>query len=233
MTDHVRGKVIVLTGTSSGIGRATALLLGSRGAKLMLGARRGDRLAALCEEIVRMGGDAAFHVTDVRREDDVRALAAAAIKRFGRIDVLINNAADTRLGALIDARISDWSGQIDTNIKGPLYGIAAVLPAMVEQGFGHIINVASTLSFSVLKTSAIYSATKYALRAISEGIRIEAGPPVRSTLIVPGAVATEVKTTVPYHLSTETMARAILYAIDRPDDVDVNELVVRPIEQPN
>lgn len=233
MTDHIRGKAIVLTGASSGIGRATALLLAGRGARLMLGARRGDRLAELCDEIGRSGGDAGFHVTDMRREAEVKALVRAAADRFGRVDVLINNAADTKLGWLADARTADWSDQIDVNIKGPLYAIAAVLPGMVAQGFGHVVNVASTLSFSVLKTSSVYSATKYALRAISEGVRIEAGPPVRSTLIVPGAVATEVKTTVPYHLSAETMARAIVYAIDQPDDVDVNELVVRPIEQPN
>ena len=233
MADHVSDKVVVITGASSGIGRATALLLASRGARLMLGARRGERLRFLCREIAETVGEADFRVTDVRRQPDVAALIAAAIERYGRIDVLINNAADTRLGPLIDGRTDDWSDQIDTNLKGPLYGIAAALPHMIQQGSGHLITVASTLAFAVMKTSAVYSATKFALRAISEGVRVEAGPPVRSTLILPGAVATEVKTTVPYHLPAGAIARAILYAIDQPNDVDVNELVVRPIDQPH
>jgi NADP-dependent 3-hydroxy acid dehydrogenase YdfG len=198
MPDLIRGKVIVITGASSGIGEATARLLASHGAKLALGARRLARLATLQSEIKAANGDVLIKQTDVTVKADVEALIAAAVDVFGRIAVLVNNAADTKLAKLADAETDVWDSQIDTNIKGPLYGIAAALPRMLAQNAGHIINIASTLATSVIPASAIYSATKFALRAISEGIRIEAGPTVRSTIIFAGATETEVRTTVRY-----------------------------------
>ncbi len=234
MRDLTEGKVIVVTGASSGIGRETARLLAGRGAKLVLGARRADRLESLATEIRAAGGEAAFAVTDIARPADVEALIACAVENFGRIDVLVNNAADTRLFRLADAQTDAWSAQIDTNIKGVLYAIAAALPRMLAQGSGHIVNVASVLANSVMRTTAVYSATKYALRAISEGVRIEGAPNIRSTIIYAGATVTEVVTTVSYkRLDARAIAESIAYAIAQPADVGVNEITVRPVEQPN
>jgi NADP-dependent 3-hydroxy acid dehydrogenase YdfG len=234
MSDLIQGKVIVITGASSGIGEAAARLLASRGAKVVLGARRLARLENLAEEIMAAGGEVLIKETNVAVKADVDALIAAACDIFGGIDVLVNNAADTRLAKLADADTNLWDSQIDTNIKGPLYGIAAALPRMLAQGGGHIINIASTLAISVIPTSAVYSATKFALRGISEGIRIEAGPSVRSTIIFVGATETEVKTTVKYkRLSPVSIAEGIAYAIAQPTGVGVNELTIRSVEQPN
>jgi NADP-dependent 3-hydroxy acid dehydrogenase YdfG len=234
MSDLIQGKVIVITGASSGIGEAAARLLASRGGKVVLGARRLARLENLAEEITAAGGEVLIKETNVAVKADVDALIAAACDNFGRIDVLVNNAADTRLAKLADADTNLWDSQIDTNIKGPLYGIAAALPRMLAQGGGHIINIASTLAISVIPTSAVYSATKFALRGISEGIRIEAGPSVRSTIIFVGATETEVKTMVKYkRLSPVSIAEGIAYAIAQPTGVGVNELTIRSVEQPN
>jgi len=234
MSDLIQGKVIVITGASSGIGEAAARLLASRGAKVVLGARRLARLENLAEEITAAGGEVLIKATNVAVKADVDALIAAACDIFGRIDVLVNNAADTRLAKLGDADTNLWDSQIDTNIKGPLYGIAAALPRMLAQGEGHIINIASTLAISVIPTSAVYSATKFALRGISEGIRIECGPSVRSTIIFVGATETEVRTTVKYkRLSPVSIAEGIAYAIAQPIGVGVNELTIRSVEQPN
>jgi NADP-dependent 3-hydroxy acid dehydrogenase YdfG len=234
MSDLIRGKVIVITGASSGIGEAAARLLASQGAKVVLGARRLARLETLAGEIKAAGGDVLIKETNVAVKADVEALIAAACEAFGRIDVLVNNAADTRLAKLADAETELWDSQIDTNIKGPLYGIAAALPRMIAQGEGHIINIASTLATSVIPTSGVYSATKFALRGISEGIRIESGPSVRSTIIFVGATVTEVKTTVKYkRLSPVSIAEGIAYAIAQPEGVGVNELTIRSVEQPN
>jgi len=234
MSDLVRDKIVVITGASSGIGAATARRLALRGAKVVLGARRQGRLEELAAEIRMAGGQVVIKTTDVARHADVEALIGAAVDAFGRIDVLVNNAADTRLFRLADAQVEAWSTQIDVNIKGVLHGIAAALPKMLLQGSGHIINVASTLSTTVLPTSSVYSATKFALRAISEGVRIETAGKIRSTIIHPGATATEVVTTVAYkRLSADAIASGIEYAIAQPDDVGVNEITIRPVEQPN
>jgi NADP-dependent 3-hydroxy acid dehydrogenase YdfG len=231
MNGFIAGKIVVVTGASSGIGRATALHLAAAGAKLAVGARREERLIELCAEIRAMGGDAAYAVTDVSRRADVFGLVQRAIDVFGRIDVLVNNAADTKFSALADGDTDSWDRQIDTNIKGPLYGVAAVAPHMLRQGSGHIVNIASILSFKALPRGVVYATTKAALRMISEGVRIELGPPIRSTIIYPGAVRTEVSTTVKFHLPPDAIARAVAYAIDQPDSVDINEVTVRPIQQ--
>jgi NADP-dependent 3-hydroxy acid dehydrogenase YdfG len=234
MQERIRGKVIVVTGASSGIGAETARLLAGHGAKVVLGARRLARLEDLAADIAANGGQAAFMPTDIACRADVEALIACAVDRFGRIDVLVNNAADTRLFGLADAQADEWSAQIDTNIKGVLYGIAAALPRMLAQQSGHIVNVASVLATTVMPTTAVYSATKYALRAISEGVRIEGAPNIRSTIIYAGATVTEVVTTVSYkRLAAGAIAESIAYAIAQPADVGVNEITVRPVEQPN
>jgi NADP-dependent 3-hydroxy acid dehydrogenase YdfG len=223
--------VVVITGASSGIGHATALHLAEAGARLVLGARRENRLVELCARIHAIGGEAAYAVTDVRRRADLFRLVQQAIETFGRVDVLVNNAADTTMSLLAEGDTDSWDRQIDTNLKGPLYGIAAVAPHMLRQHSGQIINIASTLAFKAFPRGAVYSTCKAALRMLSEGVRQELGPPIRSTVIYPGAVRTEVKTTVNFHLPPDAIARAVAYAIGQPDDVDVNEVTVRPIEQ--
>jgi NADP-dependent 3-hydroxy acid dehydrogenase YdfG len=234
MYDFIRGKVVVITGASSGIGAETARVLAGWGAKLVLGARRLPPLEQVAAQIRESGGEVVALETDVARKASVTALIDRACNSFGRIDVLVNNAADTRLAKLADGETDDWDRQIDTNIKGPLYGIAAALPRMLAQGDGHIVNIASILALNVIPSSAVYSATKFALRGIAEGLRIEAGPAVRSTIIYVGATETGIKTTVKYQrLRPVSIADSIAYAIAQPPSVGVNEITIRPVEQPN
>lgn len=234
MSDFIGGKVVVITGASSGIGAATARLLAARGARVVIGARRLPPLQRVADEIKAAGGHVLARETDVANKTSVTALIDVACEAYGRIDVLVNNAANTRLAMLTDGETDDWDAQIDTNIKGPLYGIAAALPRMIAQGDGHIINIASVLALNVIPRGAVYSATKFALRAISEGIRIEAGPHVRSTIIYVGATDTGIVTTVKYkRLVPVSIAESIVYAISQPNNVGVNEITIRPVEQPN
>ena len=184
--------IVVITGASSGIGRATALLLASRCAKLVLGARREQELAKVAGEIEAAGGSVAYRVTDVTRREDLQALVEFACQRFGRIDVLINNAGIGPISRFDALKVDDWDAMIDVNIKGVLYGIAAALPHMQRQKSGHIINVSSVAGHKVRPGGAVYSATKHAVRALSEGLRQEVKPyNIRTTVISPGAVATE------------------------------------------
>lgn len=238
----IDGKVVALTGASSGIGEATALLLAERGAKVVLGARGSDRLKALADRIARAGGDAAYARTDVRRRDDLSALVGLTCERYGRLDVLINNAGVMPISPLDDLRVAEWEEMIDVNIKGVLYGIAAALPVFRAQGSGHVVNIASTAAFLVLPSMAVYAGTKAAVRAISEGLRQEAGDTLRVTTISPGMTRTnftdamtnpEVKAQLEKRRDTtamppEAVARAIAFAIEQPADVDVSEVVVRP-----
>jgi len=234
MSDFIGGKVVVITGASSGIGAETARVLAAKGARVVIGARRLPPLEKVGAEIRAAGGQVVTRETDVASKPSVTALIDAACEAFGRIDVLLNNAADTRLAMLADGETDHWDAQIDTNIKGPLYGIAAALPRMIAQKDGHIINIASILALNVMPRGAVYSATKFALRAISEGIRIEAGPHVRSTIIYVGATETGLATTVKYkRLAPISIAEAIVYAIAQPNNVGVNEITIRPVEQPN
>jgi NADP-dependent 3-hydroxy acid dehydrogenase YdfG len=241
----VEGKVVAITGASSGIGEATALGLAARGAKLVLGARRSDRLKDLADRIATAGGEAASARTAVRRRGDLSGLVKLACERYGRLDVLVNNAGIGPVSPFDDLRVEDWEEMIDINIKGVLYGIAAALPVFRKQGFGHFVNTASTAGLKIVPTMAVYAGTKLAVRAISEGLRQEAGDKLRVTIISPGFVATEFVESVTdpevraqlaasrdkFAISPDAIARAIAFAIEQPADVDVNEIVIRPTAQ--
>lgn len=242
---EINGKVVIITGASSGLGEATAHRLARSGAKLVLGARREERLVALRDAIVEQGGEAIYRVTDVTDRAQFQALADAAKEAYGRIDVLVNNAGLMPLSPLDQLKVDEWDQMIDVNIKGVLYGIAAVLPTMREQHAGHIINLSSVAGHVVFPNAAVYCATKYAVKALSEGIRQEGGAEIRSTNISPGAVATELTTTISdpetakgvdelYEMAidADAIARAIAFAIEQPADVDINELIIRPTKQP-
>lgn len=239
--NSIQNKVVMITGASSGIGEASARRLAQHGAKLVLAARRTDRLAQLAAEL---GESTLWAATDVTRLDELEALAMAARERFGRIDVLINNAGIMPISMLAQGCVDDWSRMIDVNIKGVLYGIHAVLGGMLAQGSGHIINISSVAGLTVGPGSAVYSGTKFAVRAISEGLRQECVGKVRVTTICPGLVTSELteSITIPAFkeraqklyegaISADAIADAVLYAISQPDHVAVNEIVVRPLSQ--
>src|SRR5258706_14399115 len=239
------GKVVVITGASSGIGEATALLLAERGAKLVLGARGLDRLEALADRIARAGGGAVYARTDVKRREDLSNLVKLACERYGKLDVLVNNAGVMPIAPFDDLRVEDWEEMIDINIKGVLYGIAAALPVFRKQGSGHFVNIASTAGHLVRPNTSVYAGTKFAVRAISEGLRQEAGDKLRVTIISPGFVNTnftesmtspEMKGQIrdsmdKMAISPDAIARAIVFAIEQPADVDVGEIIVRPTAQ--
>ncbi|NBB13344.1 SDR family oxidoreductase [Pseudomonas sp. SLFW] len=233
-------KIILITGASSGIGEGIARELGAAGATLMLGARRTDRLQTLVDQINAVGGKAECRHLDVTDQADVAAFAQAARERWGRVDVIINNAGIMPLSPMASMKTEEWDRMVDVNIKGVLHGIAAVLPEFTQRGSGHVINIASVGALSVVPTAAVYCATKYAVRAISDGLRQES-PDIRVTCIHPGVVESELASTITDDTAKSAMAtyraialqpdaigRAVRYAIEQPDDVDVNEIVVRP-----
>lgn len=241
-------RVIVITGASSGIGEATAKLLATRGDKLVLGARRVERLEEITASIKKAGGEAIYERTDVTAKAEVQALADLAIGTFGRIDVWINNAGIMPHSAFIKQRTEDWDRMVDVNIKGVLYGIAAALPQMREQAGGQFINLSSVAGHITRPTAGVYSATKFAVRAISEALRLEeaqAGSNVRVTIVSPGAVDTELPGTITdaevkpgidqiyqtLAIPPERIANVIAYAIDMPADTALNEIIVRPTKQ--
>lgn len=230
-------KTILITGASSGIGEATARELAETGANLFLGARRTDRLSALAEELGERAGWCALDVTDAPGFD---AFVAAAEERFGRIDALVNNAGVMPLSPLASLKREEWKRMIDVNILGVLNGIASVLPRFVAQGEGHVINVASIGAHMVVPTAAVYCGTKHAVRAITEGLRLEHDE-IRSTLISPGVVATELGHDISdpalaaelvewrkKSLTPDAIARAVRFALEQPAGVDINEVIVRP-----
>lgn len=240
---NIAQKVVLVTGASSGIGEATARLLAARGAHVVLGARRTDRLEKIVAEIRAAGGTADYHALDVTRLDDVRAFVDFAQKTHGRIDALINNAGVMPLSPLAELKVDEWNRMIDVNIRGVLHGIAAVLPRFNERKAGHVINVASTAAHRIWPSSSVYSGTKFAVRAISEGLRLETRH-VRVTLISPGAVVSELADSITSEgtakfiaefrkiiLTPDAIARAIAYAIEQPADVDVSEIIVRPVAE--
>ncbi|RUX04143.1 MULTISPECIES: SDR family oxidoreductase [unclassified Mesorhizobium] len=233
-------KTVLITGASSGIGAGIARELGAAGAKVMLGARRTDRLEALAEEITAHGGEARIRGLDVTDRNDVAAFAEAARQAWGRVDVIVNNAGVMPLSLMASLKVDEWDRMVDVNIKGVLHGIAAVLPEMTARGSGHIINIASVGALSVAPTAAVYCATKYAVRAISDGLRQE-NDDIRVTCIHPGVVESELAHSITDPLAAEAMktyraialqpdaiGRAVRFAIEQPDDVDVNEIVIRP-----
>jgi NADP-dependent 3-hydroxy acid dehydrogenase YdfG len=241
----IKDKIVVITGASSGIGEAVAVMLAERGAKVVLGARGLDRLEALARRIAGAGGEVAYAQTDVRKREDVTSLVNLACERYGKLDALINNAGIGPISPLDELRVEDWENMIDINIKGVLYGIAAALPVFRKQGFGHFVNTASTAGLAVFPNMAVYAGTKFAVRAISEGLRQEAGDKLRVTIISPGFVNTnfaesmtnpEMKARIQdgmdkMGLSPDAIARAMVFAIEQPAEVDVGEIIVRPTAQ--
>lgn len=242
---NIAKKVVVITGASSGIGEATARLLASKGAIVVLGARRTDRLETLCGEITAEGGTADFQAVDVTRLSEVQSLVDLAVSKHGRVDVIINNAGVMPLSRLEALKVAEWDRMIDVNIRGVLHGIAAGLPLMQKQKSGQFINIASIGAYAVSPTAAVYCATKYAVRAISEGLRQEVGADIRVTVISPGVTESELAESISdeggraqmrefrkLSIPSMAIARAIAYAVEQPDDVDVSELIVRPTASP-
>ncbi len=237
---NVDEKVVVITGASSGIGEATARLLAHNGANVVLGARRTEKLSKIVEEIRGQGNTAEFRAVDVTNREDMKAFIHFAKDKFGRVDVIFNNAGVMPLSPMNALKVEEWDNMINVNIHGVLNGIAAGLPIMEAQGGGQFINTASIAAHMVVPTSAVYSATKYAVWAISDGLRQESKN-IRVTLISPGVVVTELGSDITDDatkgflkelrktaLMPDAIARAVLYAIAQPEDVDVNEIIVRP-----
>ena len=246
MTEGIKDKIVVVTGASSGLGEATARLLSEQGATVVLGARRADRLQSLAKDIEARGGRALAVATDVTQPEQVKALVDSAVRTYGRIDVMINNAGLMPQAPLERLKVDEWDRMIDVNIKGVLYGIAAALPHMQRQKAGHFINVSSVAGHRVGPGFAVYAATKYAVRALSEGLRQEVKPyNIRTTVISPGAVATELPNSVTdpdaskrirtfyeqVAVSADSFARAVAFAMSQPEDVDINEILYRPTRQ--
>ncbi|RTM01646.1 SDR family oxidoreductase [Ancylobacter aquaticus] len=236
-----RDKVVLITGASSGIGAGIARELGRAGARLALGARRTERLDALAAEISgTFGAEVLTRRLDVTDRADVAAFTEAARARYGRVDVLINNAGIMPLSPMASLKVEEWDAMIDVNIKGVLHGIAAVLPEMTARGAGHIVNIASIGALAVVPTAAVYCATKYAVRAISDGLRQE-NQKLRVTCVHPGVVESELADTITdpaaaqamkayraIALTPDAIGRAVRFVLEQPDDVDVSEIVVRP-----
>ena len=246
MRDAISGKIIVITGASSGMGEAVARHLAGKGAKVVAAARRAERIEALVADITKSGGDAIAVPTDVTKKEDMQKLVDTAVSTYGRIDVLINNAGVMPLSPLERLKTDEWDQMIDVNLRGVLYGIAAALPYMKKQKSGHIINTASVAARLVFPASAVYSATKFAVRALTEGLRQEVTPyNIRATILSPGAVATEhldhisekdIQTANQDYvkkvaLPADAYARLVAFIISEPEFVDINEVIFRPTAQ--
>jgi NADP-dependent 3-hydroxy acid dehydrogenase YdfG len=241
---QIHDKVILITGASSGIGEATARVLSRKGANVVLGARRTERLKTLAEALRDEGGRAEYRALDVTKLEDVQAFVNFGLETYGRINVIVNNAGVMPLSRLEELKIDEWNRMIDVNIRGVLHGIAAALPIMKKQGAGQIINLSSIGGHAVYPTSAVYCGTKFAVLAISEGLRLE-NDEIRVTVISPGVTESELAETISAESAREAMkefrriaippeaiGRAIAFAIEQPDDVDVNEIIVRPTASP-
>ncbi|UAB79970.1 SDR family oxidoreductase [Marixanthomonas sp. SCSIO 43207] len=247
LENNIKGKVVVITGGSSGLGETTARHLASKGANVVLGARREERLQKITEEINAEGnGKATYIATDVTKKEQVKALVDKAVSEFGKIDVMVNNAGLMAIAPMSETKVDEWDRMIDINVKGVLYGVAAALPEFQKQESGHFINLSSVAGVKVFSPGGtVYSGTKYAVRAISEGLRHEVGDKIRTTSIEPGAVESELKHGSTHKESSEavndlynnvaipsdSVARTIAFAIEQPADVDVNEIVLRPTAQ--
>lgn len=244
MNNGINDKVVLITGGGSGIGAETARHLASKGAKVAVAARRKDKLDAVVQTITEAGGTARAYVLDVVNKDQAKSVVNAVLADFGSLDVLVNNAGIMPIRPMSEVNTEEWDAMIDVNIKGTLYGIAAALPIFLKQESGHIINLTSIAGIKVFAPGGtVYSGTKFAVRAISEGLRQEVGTKLRVTTVAPGAVDSELKFTTTgtaesavhdfYKIAmpASSIARAIAYAVEQPADVDVNEIVVRPIVQ--
>lgn len=241
----IRGKVVVITGASSGIGRATAKLLAERGAFVVLGSRNESALQAVADEITSAGGKAVFKATDVRRRGELEELVALAVERGGRLDVMVNNAGVGPISRFDALCVEDWDLMIDVNLRGTLYGIAAALPVFAQQGYGHVVNVVSTAGIQIVPTMGVYAATKNAVRTATEVLRQEAGPNLRVTEISPGVIATNFGDSISDQatkkllnerlggiaIPPDAIARGILFALEQPPEVDVGSIVIRPTAQ--
>lgn len=241
----VEHKVVAITGGGSGIGRATAMLLATRGARVVLGGRREAQLAAVVREIEAAGGQAIALATDVTRRADVQALVDFACERYGRLDVLVNCAGIGPISRLDALQVDDWDAMIDVNFRGVLHGIAAALPVFERQRDGHIVNIVSTAGIAITPTMGVYAATKNAVRTVTEALRQEAGPDLRVTEISPGMIATDFIASITDEaarapiqdvvdaiaIPSDAIARAVAFAIEQPREVDVNSIVVRPTAQ--
>jgi NADP-dependent 3-hydroxy acid dehydrogenase YdfG len=245
-TSNIADKVVVITGASSGLGESTARLLAASGAKVVLGARRKERIDAIVKDITTKGGSALGFKTDVTRRGDVEALVRGAMDKHGRIDVIVNNSGIMPIAPMAALKVEEWDRMIDVNIKGLLYGVAAVLPIMQKQEQGHIINIASVFGIKVFAPGAtVYCATKSAVRVLTEGLRMELhSQNIRCTMVSPGAVATELPESSSEEATRENLrefykmaipadsiARAIAYAIEQPAEVEIDEIVIRPTAQ--
>lgn len=245
MKNNIEGKVVVITGASSGIGESTAVMLAAKGAKVILAARRSDRLKALEARIKAAGGEAAFLVTDIKLRNDLVQLVEFACRTYGRLDVMVNNAGISHLSRVDELQVEDWEEMIDVNLKGTLYGIAAALPVFKKQGSGHIITIISTSGLKIVPLQGVYAGTKNAVRTITEAMRQESGGAYRVTGISPGFVNTELadhirngeartaikEKAAKIAISPDAIAEAVAYAISQPDHVDVGDIVIRPTLQ--
>ena len=240
------GKVVAITGASSGIGEAAARLLARRGCRVVLGARRADRLDGLADEIRREGGEALTCVTDVVRAEDLERLVKNAVTEFGHLDVLVNNAGISKIGPISDVDVDGWSAMIDVNLRGVLHGIAAALPVFRRQGRGHLVTTVSTAGLKIVPNQAVYAATKNAVRTLLEGLRQESTDGVlRTTSISPGFVRTELDRSIDdaalrdqirrnmdhFGIPPEAVARAIAFAIEQPDEIEIGDITIRPTVQ--
>ncbi|WP_433518796.1 SDR family oxidoreductase [Nonomuraea sp. CA-143628] len=242
----IDGKVVAITGASSGIGEATARLLAERGAAVVLGARRTERLDHLARDIRDRGGRAITCATDVTRRGDLERLVGQAVAEFGRLDVLVGNAGIARIGPVSDLDVDGWDAMIDVNLRGVLYGIAAAMPVFRRQGHGHLVTTVSTSGLKIVPTQAVYAATKNAVRTLLEGLRQESTDGVlRTTAISPGFVRTELTGSIDdaqvreevrrnmegFGIDPEAVARVVAFAIEQPRDVEIGEVTIRPTVQ--
>ncbi len=245
MENQIKDKVVAITGASSGIGKAIALLLAANGAKVVIGARREDQLQELVKNIKSSGGEAVYKVADVKQRNDLNALVALAVERYGRLDVFVNNAGISPLSRFDELLVDEWDEMIDINLRGVLYGIASALPVFRKQNSGHIINIISTAGLRIVPLQGVYAATKNAVRTITEALRQEAGEHLRVTGISPGFVKTNLADSIKdpnikksiadkanqIAISPEAIAEAVAFAIGQPANVDVGDIVIRPTAQ--
>ncbi|MEP5341061.1 MAG: SDR family oxidoreductase [Algibacter sp.] len=245
MQNQIKGKVVVITGASSGIGKTIAMALANNGAKVVLGARRIEKLVKVVEEIKNNGGEAIFLKADVKNKTDLSQLVNAAVEVYGKLDVIINNAGVSQLSRIDDLDIAGWEEMIDINLKGVLYGIAAAVPIFKKQESGHIINIISTSGIKIVPMQGVYAGTKNAIRTITEAFRQESDGKIRITGISPGFVKTDfaenlkhkqIKTTIlknmaQFAISPEAIADAVVYVIEQSKDVEVGDIVIRPSAQ--